>query len=737
MSSRTEAPLPPRLDALRDEFRARLPAVLRQESARWLFVFRAALGAFLAFWVSMLLHLDKPSTAMVCVVIVMQPRTGAVLARSIYRMLGNLAGGFAAVLLFSLFEQQPEFIIAGLGLWVLFCTAGAAKQRDAQSYGFVLAGYTACIIALPELSAPEDIFVTATLRISEMMVGIICATVVSELMLPESMAESLYTTAKGRFTLFDDFVRKALAGRISEAEVEPLQLRFISDVAALDSQGMAAALEAGDVVHKSRVRLFNSWFMSASTSFYSLYAFKRDILPHIAPAARASLEAMYERVVEVLGRGGESAQTPEDARKIAVAVTSCREEVEKVLLQKAAAPGLAREDSYHLKAGAHIFRRFLTDLRAYLLQYAELDAPVGKMPFGPARFVPNIDRGIPLISGIRAALLLFLVTLYWWGAGLTDGNGSTMAGIAVAFCALRAADPDPVRSIFFLCLGATAGVLAGNMYSFLVLPHITGLPPLLASYFPFLALGLYCSTIPSLAGAGRFYCIALTSFSGIGPIFSVDAADLVSRSAAEIMGIASAGLLHMLFFPVGGRWWQGRLRKTLLREAAAVCRARLDTVEHVFESGIRDTLLQFTANAIPGKDAKREMLKQTLAVSDLGRVIIELRECIASGGCSPMETQIAAAVLGRMRAFLKHPSPALHQEVLARLHTAIEGLAAAEGLQRKDSSVGNLPRGNAEMLLRILHKVFIRAVDELALFNSASVGQRHNAEQREGAGRVA
>ncbi len=720
MSLTAPASMAARFRALRGEVHAQLRPVLREECARWLFVLRAALGAFLALWVSMLLHLDKPSTAMVCVVIVMQPRRGAVLARSIYRMLGNLAGGFMAVLLFSLFEQQPGFIIAGLGLWVLFCTAGAAKQRDAQSYGFVLAGYTACIVALPQLSAPESIFITATLRISEMMVGIICATLVSELVFPETVSNLLYAAAKKRFELFDEFVRKVLTGRSSQDEVEPMQLRFISDVAALDSHGMAASMEAGGGVRKSRVRLFNSWFMSASTSFHAFYAFMQDILPLATPAAQDNIEAMRERVAKTLERVGDSEETPESARRTAAAVDACREEVGKILLQRAVDPNTTRRDSYVLRTAAHVLRRFLTDFRAYLLQYADLDSPVGKMPFGPAKFVSNIDRSIPLISGLRAALLLFLLTFFWWGAAISDANGGTMVGIAVAFCALRAADPDPVRTIVFLCFGAVAGVFMGNLYSFLVLPQITGLPPLLASYFPFLAIGLYCCTIPSLAGAGRFYCIALTTFSGISPLFSVDAADLVSRSMAEIMGIGSAGVLHLLFFPVGGRWWQSRLRKTLLREASEACRARLSTAEHIFESGIRDTLLQFTANAFPSKEAKRDMLKQTLAVSELGRLVIELREYIASGSSSAMEAQVATSVLDKLRAFLKHPSPGLYSEVLEGMRTAIEGLAAAEGLQHKDPATGYSHPGEAEMLLRILRKIFTLTVEGLALFGAST-----------------
>ena len=696
--------------------RTQLPQAMRLESGRWLFVFRATLAAFLALWVSMLLQLDKPFMAMASVAIVMQPQSGTVLARSVYRMLGNLAGGIMAALLFSLFEQQPVFILGGLALWVLFCTAGAAKQRNAQSYGFVLAGYTACIIALPELSTPGHVFVTASLRISEIMIGILCACLVSEILFPAKVAEIFYNAAEERFVMFDDFVRNVLAGRIRQDEVEAMQLSFIRDVAALDGHGAAASLEAEGGVHKSRVRLFNSGFMSVSTSFYSLYAFTRDILPAAGGAARESVQAALRQIAQRLesGEGGPDF-SPAAARKKAEAVAEGKVKIRQALLRETSKVGSSEKDASILKGATHVLERFLADMHDYLMRYADLDRPSAKGSLNPTRFTPNIDKSIPIMSGLRAAALLLVLCLCWWAADWPDANGSTMTSIAVTFCALRAADADPARSIFFTCLGAGAGVLASNIYSFFVLPHMTGLPPLLCSYFPFLGIGLYCSTIPAIAGPARMYCIVLASFSGLSPAFSVDPADLVSRSVAEIMGIASAGVLHMLFFPVGGLWWQSRLRRALLREASAACSFRLDSVEHYFESGIRDILLQFTANTLASREGKQEMLKQTLAISSLGRIIIELREYLTGSNCSAVDRQLCASVLNRLELFLRRPSPSRRRAVELQLQHALEQLAVVGEPAEASAPPSGDPPGSASMLLHILRSEFTLAVEDLGL----------------------
>ncbi len=694
------------------ELRARLAPALRQESARWLFVLRATLAAFLALWLSMFLQLDKPFLAMASVAIVMQPQSGTVLAKSVYRIIGNFAGGGMAVLLFSLFEQQPAWILSGLGLWVLFCTVGAAKQRDAQSYGFVLAGYTACIIALPDLSMPGQVLVTAALRISEIMIGILCACLISEILFPETVAEALYNGARKRFDMFDDFARNVLTGRIGQEEVEDTQLRFINDVAVLESYGAAASFEAAAGAHKSQVRLFNSVFMSVSTSLHSLYAFTQDILPSAGGFVQKLVGDTLGQVADILaGKGGQDDHAPLAVRAKAEAAAACRENVSQALLREASSAHLTRTDAGILKAAEHFLGRFLADMHSYLMRYADLSKPDAKVAVRPVRFTAHIGKSIPIMSGLRAAVLLLILSLCWWLFAWPDANGSTMTSIAVTFCALRAADADPARSIFRVCLGAGVGVVVSNFYSFLILPNMTGFAPLLSSYFPFLGIGLYCTTIPRIAGPARMYCIILVSFSGLTPAFSVNPADLVSRSVAEIMGIASAGVLHMLFFPVGGLWWRNGLRKALLREASEACSFSLDSVEHYFESGIRDILLQFTASATTSQEDKKEMLKQTLAVSSLGRIIIELREYLAGKDCPEVYRRLCAPVLSRLGLFFKKPSWARLEAVERQMRHALEESAAAKEARGPAAARAS----EVSMLLHILYKELTLATDDLGL----------------------
>jgi uncharacterized membrane protein YccC len=135
-------------------------------------------------WISMRLELDRPGTAMITVVIVMQQQTGLVLGKSLYRIGDTLAGTLASLALVGLFAQQRFLFLAGLALWILIYTTGAVLLLNIRSYGSVLAGYTATVIGLPVIDQPQSFFSTASTRISEIVVGILCAGVVNDVIFP-------------------------------------------------------------------------------------------------------------------------------------------------------------------------------------------------------------------------------------------------------------------------------------------------------------------------------------------------------------------------------------------------------------------------------------------------------------------------------------------------------------------------------------------------------------------------
>ena len=172
---------------------------LVKDAPTLIYMAKATIAALLAMFVSMTLTLADPRTAMFTTFIVMQPQSGLVFSKSYYRVLGTIAGVIMSVLMIGAFAQEPKLFIFFFAIWIGITTAAGVKYRNFQSYGFVLAGYTLCIVALPVIEQPMEIFQIATSRFSEVMVGILCATVVSEVLFPRKLSDSLLSSERERF----------------------------------------------------------------------------------------------------------------------------------------------------------------------------------------------------------------------------------------------------------------------------------------------------------------------------------------------------------------------------------------------------------------------------------------------------------------------------------------------------------------------------------------------------------
>ncbi len=686
--------------------RRHFPAILRQEAARWGFVLRALMGAYLAMLLSMFLNLEQPSTAMLTALIVMQPQSGEVLAKSCYRILGNMAGGLFAVLLFAVCGQAPMPIFLGMALWVGLCVFGSAYRRNAQSYGFVLAGYTACIIALPEMQNPEHILMPALLRVSEVFVGILCAAFTSEMIFPETVQRVLFSAAEGRLALFDDFVRGALAGGMNRMDVEKAQQRFMRDVAVLDGYGFAASFEAGGALGQAGVRLFNTSFMSAATSFHSLHTFFGDLAASSSRRTHDFFTDAFAFVAENMTTRGKSAHTGQTALETASALKRCRDKTRAGANLLRRTGGLNDADKAELAAGMHLLDRFLNDMRDYLLHYAALTGHLpGKRP-GRARSTPGTDAGIALIAALRAALVLVLVALFWWATAWPVGSSAAI--FAVVFCSLQAAAPNPVRSIFVSCLGCVLGVVAGVLYSFLVLPACSDIVPLCAALFPFLAVGPYLMTIPVTAGLGRSYNFMFASFTAVGLYLSINPTDLMGGALAKLFGIAVAGAMLAVFFPAGGTWWKKRLLNRLLRLGIRVCRGQTAGILPRFESGVRDLVLQFSSNALTAPAEELDMLRRALALGDLGRLIIEVRLGLRQKLFTPGEEVLLRDLPETLARLLEKPEAGRRRAALETLRSRLASRPKTDAGVAGEDAQTDRP-GGAFCLLHLLERALLRA----------------------------
>lgn len=193
----------------------------RSDGVTWVYIFKVLIAAFLTLWLAMRLELPQPRTAMITVFIVMQPQSGQVFAKSFYRFLGTLAGSAVMVLLIALFAQNTELFLGALAIWVGICTAGATRNRNFRAYGFVLAGYTAAMVGLPALAHPDGAFMAAVWRVLEISLGILCSTLVSAAILPQTSSAAMRNALYQRFGVFALFVTDGLRGAASAKGSRP------------------------------------------------------------------------------------------------------------------------------------------------------------------------------------------------------------------------------------------------------------------------------------------------------------------------------------------------------------------------------------------------------------------------------------------------------------------------------------------------------------------------------------
>src|ERR1700754_2213822 len=174
------------------DLRQGFAAYRNDEVPRLLHGLKTALAAVLCMLVCMRLELRAPGTAMVSAVIVMlHQQSGMVIARAFYRALGICFGGVAGLVLMCMFAQQPPLFLAGLALWVGLFVAGASYYRNFQSYGFVLSGYAASIVTVPEWSNPYDVATNVIYTVSEVLIGVASGSLISAIFLPQRVTPAL------------------------------------------------------------------------------------------------------------------------------------------------------------------------------------------------------------------------------------------------------------------------------------------------------------------------------------------------------------------------------------------------------------------------------------------------------------------------------------------------------------------------------------------------------------------
>ena len=658
----------------------------RSDGVTWVYIFKVLLAAFLTLWLAMRLELPQPRTAMITVFIVMQPQSGQVFAKSFYRFLGTLAGSAMMVTLIALFAQNTELFLGSLAIWVGICSAGAACCRNFRAYGFVLAGYTAAMVGLPALAHPDGAFMAAVWRVLEISLGILCSTVISAAILPQTASAAMRNALYQRFGVFALFVTDGLRGRSKAESFEASNVRFIAEAVGLEGLRSVTVFEDPHMRRRNgRLSRLNSEFMGITTRFNALHQLLERLRGNGEEHVVAAIKPGLQDLAEVLDGFSGRALTSPDAARLATALATYKEGLPTRVrtlrgIFQETAPSEAEQLDFH--TAYELLYRFVDDLHSYAQTHASLADHRHERERWDEPFTPQTNWWAAAASGIRASFILIVLGSYWVATAWP--SGATMTLIAAATVGLSAATPNPKRMAFQMACGTFLGALIGFVEMFFIFPWIDGFPLLCVMLAPVIVLGSFLTSRPQYAGVGLGLLIFFSTGSVPDNLTVYNPYTFINDYIAMVMGMLVCAAAGAIILPPNSRWLWKRLEQDLRGQVVYAISGKLKGLASSFESRTRDLLHQAYGLAAGQPKVQKNLLRWMFVVLEVGHAIIELRKEQAILPVHPAYAESqpwrqAIRVMGRalVRLFLQ-PNPSNLERALVAVDHAISRVAATD-----------------------------------------------------------
>jgi uncharacterized membrane protein YccC len=622
-------------------------------SRDWFFAIKITLAALLALVIAFWVDLPRPYWAVVSIYTVSQPLSGATTSKAAYRLYGTILGAIASVVLVPNLVNIPELLCLALALWISGCLYFSVLDRTPRSYILALAGLTAAFVSFPLVNAPGTIFDFAVSRVEEIGLGIICAALVSAVVLPESVVPMLRRQ-------LDQWFHEGEDRLIRIFERQPLP----------DDPGPRLRLACGAVAFDAMITPLQ-YDISTGARFADAVATLRQHMLMFLPIVTAiqdrigalqQLNALPVAVRTLLDGMAAEARAPNLAK--------IREQRE-ALSQLAATlpePPIAWTDLVLATMMVRLrdyldLRQDTLMLRAYIGKGEPMTEPYAFQYTARARTVRHHDPLLALLSAMAAFIAILAASAFWIASSWPDGYAAPM--LAAAGCSLFAAQDDPAVQITGLAKAGMIGSVACAIYLFAILPKATTFEMVAVALAPGLAL---CGLLMTKLKTG-IYGLGIVVFGftllALQDNYSGDFAAYTNSAIAVMIGLWTAALTTQLFRSVGAAWTARRLRRTNRDSlvAAAENRDSTDVVELAALMLDRVGLLASRLAALPPEES--EWTRELLAEVRVGIDIVELqRACTAMAAQQAREIDRLFTIIGRhFRGDALHPGEELLKEI--------------------------------------------------------------------------
>jgi uncharacterized membrane protein YccC len=574
------------------------------------YALRMFMAAMLAFSIASLLHVENAYWAAMPVWVVAQAQRGLLFERALFRIAGTVLGAAAGFGILWL-SAQPTVVLALLALWVALNSGLTRILRGVRSYGALMAGITAAVVALPSLLDPGHSLNIAVARVECTLIGVLVVTFVTGAATPESPRAAFYARVR---ELAGDAVA-SVAELLTGAKQELTERRILREIAEVDAA--AALVMAGSIEGYRRIRHVNA-FVAASLAMMAVGQ----------TLARRKLAS--EWAAEPLPR-----LLKDFAARLRTRDSPAQDMDLRVLLKKAAA--------IEARLGAVLEQ--LVRAEAALFSNAPgstSDSKEGLAPEREIRLAPYYDWPLACRTGLVSGIATFLAAALGLASGWPAAELGAL-GVCI-FSMLLGSVPKPKVVAPAVLKGVVAGVIAATFYRFVVLPHVATVPELVFSVMPFILLGAFAraSRKTALPALDANMCFLLASQAVLPPV--TDPRAILNGGAALILAAATVTIGFMLF-------------PRTPRDPRALATGTARTIVNDLERLIAGTALSPDADAHRARQVLRLMLHlgqagdlrgmpsgSILAALNLGNAIAELQAL--SGPGAPQPVAVSAIFAG-------------------------------------------------------------------------------------------
>lgn len=529
--------------------RADEPFLVRH--ADLVFALKTFAASMLALVIALAMDLPRPYWAMATVYITSQPLAGATSSKALFRVMGTLVGATMTVALVPNLVNAPELLCLAIALWVGLCLYLSLLDGTPRSYVFMLAGYTVALIGFPSVSEPGAIFDAAVARVEEICLGIVCASLISTIVFPRSVAPAV---AHRIDTWLSDAQRLSQVVLLREGTSETRRgkrLKLATDIVEIDTLS----------THLAYDRLTDR---NAVTGLGEIRLRMLMLLPVIA-SLEDRLAALGE---EALRRHPELKRLLEDLAQWITSDVGARQPAERIRATIAERQAVLDDSASweRIIATSLLLRlrelvdlshdcRALTEAIADGRNVSTLDmafhSEAGAAP------VRHRDRGLALWSAAGAAAAILICCAFWIWTGWPDGATAPM--ITAVACSFFAAQDEPARFIRSFGLWSLVAIVVVAIYLFAVVPAISHIEVLVIALAPtFLLYGLLIAR-PATAGTGMALAANTATLLAIQSTYSADFASYANSAVAFFVGVVIAELVTRIARGVGAEWVANRL----------------------------------------------------------------------------------------------------------------------------------------------------------------------------------